>query len=62
MKLPIIVFLVIGLAVADEEIKKEENVWVLTNSNFDSVISDNKFVLAEFCKLTPFPAFQILIK
>lgn len=33
------------------DIKREENVLVLTNSNFDSVINENKFVLAEFCKI-----------
>lgn len=35
---------------ADDEVKKEENVWVLTNDNFDSVIKENKYVLAEFCQ------------
>lgn len=41
---------------ADEEVKKEENVWVLTTDNFDSVIKDNKYVLAEFCKYDhPYP-------
>lgn len=32
------------------EVTKEESVWVLTNDNFDSVISENKFVLVEFCE------------
>ena len=42
--------LLVGVASADEEIRKEENVWVLTNTNFDSVVSENKYVLAEFCE------------
>ena len=42
--------LLLAAASADDDIKKEENVWVLTNSNFEAVINDNKYVLAEFCE------------
>jgi len=35
-------------AYADEEIKKEEGVLVLTEKNFDQAIADNEFVLVEF--------------
>ena len=41
--------LLIGLACA--EIEEEENVLVLTSSNFDQAIADNKYILVEFCKL-----------
>lgn len=37
-------------SIVADEVTKEENVWVLTNDNFDSVVSENKYVLVEFCK------------
>lgn len=40
-----------GLAFADD-IKREENVLVLTKDNFDGAVTDNKHVLVEFCKYT----------
>lgn len=32
------------------EIKEEDNVLVLNKDNFDSAITDNEFILVEFCK------------
>lgn len=44
--------LVAGLALvaADDEVKTEDSVLVLTKDNFQKVIEDNEFVLVEFCK------------
>lgn len=39
----------LGAALADE-IPTEENVLVLSKSNFDGAISSNNFILVEFCK------------
>lgn len=39
----------LGCALGDE-ILTEENVYVLGKSNFDTVLSENEFVLVEFCK------------
>lgn len=48
-------FLLLGLgATFAEEIKLDEGVLVLTEQNFDQAITDNKFVLVEFCKYLPF--------
>jgi len=45
-------FVLLFLAIANfsygDEVKKEEGVLVLTNSNFDGVVADNEFVLVEF--------------
>ncbi|XP_072947808.1 protein disulfide-isomerase [Epargyreus clarus] len=38
----------LGAALADEDIPIEDNVYVLSKANFDSVISSNDFVLVEF--------------
>lgn len=38
------------LAVVIAEVKLEDGVLVLTTDNFESVISENEFVLVEFCK------------
>lgn len=35
---------------ADKEIKTEDGVLVLTVDNFKKAISDNEFILVEFCK------------
>lgn len=39
-------------SVFGDEIQTEENVLVLTKSNFESAISSSQFVLVEFCKST----------
>lgn len=39
----------LGMALGDE-VPTEENVLVLSKSNFDGVISSNDFILVEFCK------------
>ena len=49
MKFVLLACLVAGIVQADD-IKREENVLVLTKDNFDSAIADNKFLLVEFCK------------
>lgn len=36
-----------------EDIKTEDGVLVLTKSNFKSAVTDNEFVLVEFCKYIP---------
>lgn len=48
LKLLLLAALVPALALADEEIKKEEGVLVLTTDNFDSAIEANKHILVEF--------------
>lgn len=51
-KMKIIIFTAIallGAALADE-VPTEENVLVLSKSNFDSVVAANDFILVEFCK------------
>lgn len=35
---------------ADAEVTIEDGVLVLTDDNFKSVVTDNEFVLVEFCK------------
>lgn len=39
-----------SLILADEEIKTEDSVLVLTKDNFKNAVADNQFVLVEFCK------------
>lgn len=53
-------FLLLGasLTLASEEIKLDEGVLVLTEQNFDQAITDNQYVLVEFCKYLPFLLFQ----
>ena len=48
MKLIAVLALVAAVVVADEEVKKEENVLVLTEKNFKGVVEENEFVLVEF--------------
>ena len=46
-------FLVLSLAAvtrADDEIKEDEGVLVLTKDTFDKALEQYRFVLAEFCK------------
>ena len=45
----IIVTILVGFAIADD-IKREENVLVLTKSNFDDAVKNYNFILVEFCK------------
>lgn len=49
-------FLLLGaFALAStEEIKLDEGVLVLTKENFQQAITDNKYILVEFCKYMPF--------
>ena len=50
------IFFVLNLAilaavvVANEAITEEENVLVLTTTNFDDAVKQNKYLLVEFCK------------
>lgn len=39
-----------SLGWASEEIKTDEGVLVLTKSNFKQAVTDNEFILVEFCK------------
>jgi hypothetical protein len=44
--------LIVGLvsSVIRAEIQEEENVLVLTTSNFEEAVTANKYLLVEFCK------------
>jgi len=44
-------FCALTVALASAEITEEEGVLVLTEKNFDQAVSDNEFILVEFCKL-----------
>lgn len=48
----VILFTAIALlgAVLADEVPTEENVLVLSKSNFDNVVASNNFILVEFCK------------
>ena len=37
-----------AVALADEEITKDEGVLVLTEKNFEKAVEDNEFILVEF--------------
>ena len=54
LSLRVIVFLFVILTgvLSDDapEIKEEENVLVLTEKNFEYAVTNNKYVLVEFCK------------
>ena len=39
-----------AVVVANEAITEEENVLVLTTTNFDDAVKQNKYLLVEFCK------------
>lgn len=41
---------VVSLGVLNAEVAVEEGVLVLTTANFEGVISENEFVLVEFCE------------
>lgn len=47
----LVLFLIGALALVNCEFEEEENVLVLTSSNFDEAITTNKYILVEFCKL-----------
>lgn len=47
---PAILTLMVVLTRADEEIEYEDDVMVLTDSNFDAAVENNKYLLVEFCK------------
>lgn len=51
-KMRVILFTALALlgSVLGDEVPSEENVLVLGKSNFESVLSNNEFVLVEFCK------------
>lgn len=51
-KMRVILFTALALlgSVLGDEIPTEENVLVLSKSNFESALSSNKFILVEFCK------------
>ena len=38
----------VAVALADEEITKDEGVLVLTEKNFEKAVEDNEFILVEF--------------
>ena len=51
VKKSLLICLLIGLmGLTYGEIEEEDNVLVLTTSNFDQAISSNKYILVEFCK------------
>lgn len=45
-----LILVAISPAISDEEIKLDDGVLVLTKANFQSAITDNEFILVEFCK------------
>ena len=46
-----VTLLISQLVVSETKIEEEENVIVLTNSNFDEAVKANKYILVEFCKI-----------
>lgn len=48
------VLALVAFVSADEAIKTEEGVLVLTKDNFEDALSQNEFILVEFCEYTPF--------
>lgn len=55
MKVLVCLFLaVIGTTFADDDIKLDEGVLVLTKANFQKAIDANEFILVEFCKYCTF--------
>lgn len=42
----------LGSALGDE-VPTEDDVLVLSKSNFDNVVSSTSYILVEFCKFTP---------
>lgn len=48
---PAILAVFVVLAGASENVELEEDVIVLTDSNFDEVVETHKYLLVEFCKI-----------
>lgn len=49
-----LVILLLGLvAYSTADIVEEDGVLVLTKENFDGAVTDNEFVLVEFCEYRP---------
>lgn len=61
MRLLITLLFCVGAALAAEEIKTDEGVLVLTKGNYQQAITDNQYVLVEFCKsINPLFSFLLL--